>query len=337
VPQIDTPLLLDILLGLVVLLFVPFGIRRGVAKEAMVSAGLLLGAILAGRFSESWGTELAARFAMDPGVARFAVSASMLLAGVFLLGYGAGAALGVMRAGTLSRLVGGLLAAFNAALLLSYLLRWIDEFLAGGAALDDGIISEALLRRSDSLLLGAAGVLLALTILGWIVNAARAHRQPRNVDDVALAGIPARQRPVRVAPAADAGKYEPGGGPVARSGRFGAGIDATTPLPAGTSLASQGRWSAEGQTMVATNGHGSGGQLDAARQRATDAPQPQLDDTVWSAWSTEGSEEPYARAEPATQWPVAPSLGVTDDERCAVCHARVGTRDVFCPECGATL
>ncbi len=94
---------------------------------------------------------------MDPGVARFVVSASMLLAGVFLLGYGAGAALGVMRIGTLSRLAGGLLAAFNAALLLSYLLRWIDEFLAGGAALDDGIISEALLRRSDSLLLGAAG------------------------------------------------------------------------------------------------------------------------------------------------------------------------------------
>ena len=46
-PQIDTPILLDILLGLVILLFVPFGIRRGVAKEAMVSAGVLLGATLA--------------------------------------------------------------------------------------------------------------------------------------------------------------------------------------------------------------------------------------------------------------------------------------------------
>ena len=40
-----------------------------------------------------------------------------------------------------------------------------------------------------------------------------------------------------------------------------------------------------------------------------------------------------ARAE----WPVAPAVGVTPDERCAVCHARVGPRDVFCPECGATL
>ena len=335
-PQIDTPLLLDILLGLVVLLFVPFGIRRGVAKEAMVSAGLLLGAILAGRFNESWGGELVGRFAVDPGVARFVVSAALLLGGAFLLGYGGGASLGVMRVGTMSRLAGGLLAAFNAALLLSYLLRWIDEFLAGGAALDNGILSEALLRRSDLLLLGAAAVLLVLTVLGWVVNAARARRQPRDVDSVALAGIPARQRPVRLAPAADAGKYEPGAGPLARSGRFGPGLDATSPLPSGSSYASQSPWSPEGQTMVATNGHG-GGQLNGPRARTSNTAQPQPDDTVWSAWSAEVGDEPYGRAEPTSQWPVAPSLGVTGDERCAVCHARVGSRDVFCPECGATL
>jgi uncharacterized membrane protein required for colicin V production len=336
VPQIDTPLLLDILLGLVILLFVPFGIRRGVAKEAMVSAGLLFGAILGGRFAESWGTELAARFAMDPGVARFVVSASMLLAGVFLLGYGAGAALGVMRIGTLSRLAGGVLAAFNAALLLSYLLRWIDEFLAGGAALDDGLVSEALLRRSDSLLLGAAAILLVLTILGWVVSAARARRQPREIENTALAGIPARQRPVRVAPTADAGKYEPDVGP-ARSGRFGPGLDATTPLSSGAANTGPSPWLGDGQTMLATNGHGGAAQLDDVRQRGIDASQPQLDETVWSAWTADASADSYARSEPTSQWPVASSLGVTDDERCAVCHARVGSRDVFCPECGATL
>jgi uncharacterized membrane protein required for colicin V production len=329
--------LLDILLGLVVLLFVPFGIRRGVAKEAMVSAGLLLGAILAGRYAESWGAELAIRFAMDPGVARFVVSVAFLLAGVFLLGYGAGAALGVMRVGTLSRLAGGLLAAFNAALFLSYVMRWIDQYLAAGAALDDGIIGEALLRRSDSLLLGAAVVLLVLTMLGWIVNAMRARRQPRELNGTAQSSVSSRQRPVRVAPAADAGKYEPGIEPAARSGRFATGIDATTPLSSGAPHTSQSPWSGEGQTLLASNGHGGAAQIGSARQRAVEAPQPQLDDTVWSAWNADGGEEPYARTEPTSQWPVAPSLGVTDDERCAVCHARVGSRDVFCPECGATL
>ena len=335
-PQIDTPLLLDILLGLVLLLFVPFGVRRGLAKEAMVSAGLLLGAILAGRFNETWGAELAARFAMDPGVARFAIAAAFLLGGTFLLGYGGGAALGAMRLGVFSRLAGGLLAAFNAALLLSYLLRWIDAFLAGGATLDDGIIGEALLRRSDWLLLGAAGVLLALTVLGWIVGPARARRQPRELEGAAMTGIPARQRPIRVAPAADEGKYEPGVGGAARSGRFGAGIDATTPLPPGASYSSGEIVPANRSQLTATNGHESR-RPDGAWTDANNGARSRPDDTVWSARAADRGDEPRARVETANQWPVPSSLGLTDDERCAVCHARVGSRDVFCPECGATL
>ncbi len=337
-PQIDTPLLLDILLGLVAVLFVPFGIRRGVAKEAMVSAGILLGAILAGRFNEAWGADLATRLALDPGVARFAVSASLLLAGTFLLGYGAGAALGAMRLGTFSRLAGGLLAAFNAGLLLSYLLRWIDEFLQGGAALDDGIVSEALLRRSDILLLSAAGVLLLLTVVGWIVNAARSRRQPRESDGALLAGMPSRQRPVRVAVASDAGKHEPGMEPVPRSGRFAPGLDATAPLPSGAAYARQEPWSSENHaTILAANGHGGGSQVDSDRYPSADQSPDHQDETVWSAWSSERSDDAMSRTEPVSHWPVAPTLGVTDDERCAVCRARVGARDVFCPECGATL
>ena len=164
-PQIDTPLLLDVLLGLVVLLFVPFGIRRGVAKEAMVSAGILLGATLAERFGATWGTELSARFGLAAGTATFAASAAALFATTFLLGYGGGAALGNLRPSTLSRLAGGLLAAFNAGLLLSYLLGWIETLLGAETALDEGIVSQALLRQADLLLLAAAGVLLVLTVI----------------------------------------------------------------------------------------------------------------------------------------------------------------------------
>ena len=194
-PQIDTPLLLDILLGLVILLFVPFGIRRGVAKEAMVSAGVLLGATLAARFGGAWGAELTSRFGLEQGAATFAASAALLLACTFLLGYGAGAALGRSRPGTASRLAGGLLAAFNAAFLLSTLFGWIDQYLQQGAALDDGIIGEALLRRADLLLLGAAGVLLVLTVVGWIVNASRSRRQPRESDRSLVGGMPAAAAP----------------------------------------------------------------------------------------------------------------------------------------------
>ena len=338
-PQIDTPLLLDILLGLVILLFVPFGIRRGVAKEAIVSAGILLGANLAERFGQTWGAELATNFNLDQNVATFTASTGLLVACTFLLGYGGGAALGRSRPSTVSRLAGGLLAAFNAALLLSYLFRWIDEILQQGTALDDGIVSEALLRRADLLLLGAAGVLLALTVLGWIVNASRARRQPRETHSAnvaAMAAIPARQRPVKMAAAGEAGKYEPGQEPASRSGRFGQGLEATSPLPAGAAYAEHGPWAGEGRTSLTTNGHSQDNHLDSTRQRITEPAHGSSDETVWSAWSAAG-DETTARSEPVSRWPVTPSVGVTDDERCAVCRARVSPRDVFCPECGATL
>jgi uncharacterized membrane protein required for colicin V production len=331
VPRIDTPLLLDVLLGLVVLLFVPFGIRRGVAKEAMVSASILLGAILAERFGGLLGAELTARFGLEPGAAMFAASVAILFSSTVLLGYGGGAALGVVRPGTLARLVGGLLAAFNAALLLSYLLRWIDGYLAQGAALDDGLISRSLLRESDWLLLGAAGVLLGLTVLGWIINAGRSRRQPRAADNAFLGGMPARQRPVRVA-TTDEGKFDPDQEPAPRSGRFGPGLDATSPLPAAA-----GRWSGESPATLTTNGHSRTDEPATIWRRPTGSATGGEDDTVWAVWSGQPGDDPRVRAETTPPWPVATSPGITDDDRCAVCRARVGPRDVFCPECGATL
>ena len=331
-PRIDTPLLLDVLLGLVILLFVPFGIRRGVAKEAMVSAGILFGATLAARFGETLGSELTARLGLDRATATFSASVMLLFASTFLLGYGGGAALGVVRPGTLSRLVGGLLAAFNAALLLSYLLRWIDGILAQGAALDTGILSQSLLRRTDGLLLGAAGVLLVLTVLGWIVNTIRARRQPRAPDQAMLAGIPTRQRPVRLAPAADEGKYDAIPEPAPRSGRFGSAIDATSPLPA-----SAIRHQPDEHATVATNGHGRSSAPESIWRRPAGLPSGDGEETVWTAWSGQSGADAVSGADQAPRWPVSSPAGVTDDDRCAVCRARVGPRDVFCPECGATL
>ncbi|MCA9878892.1 MAG: CvpA family protein [Thermomicrobiales bacterium] len=314
-PQVDTPLLLDILLGLVILLFVPFGIRRGVAKEAMVSAGIFLGATLAERLTPAWGPWLSERFGLAPGTSAFLVSAGLLFGGAFLLGYGGGAALGTPRLGVLSRLVGGLLAAFNAALLLSYLLAWIERDLGQGGTLDDGYISPWLLQRTTDLLLAAAGVLVVMTVLAWIVNLFRSQRQPR-ADDA----YPARAaRPAPVTP--ESGKYEPADN-VARSGRFAPGLDATSPLPA--AAPSGAPWAANAGRTV--NGNGRESPLASAA----------ADETVWAPWDSQGGRSSAGSAA-RTEWPVAPAVGVTPDERCAVCHARVGPRDVFCPECGATL
>lgn len=331
-PRIDTPLLLDVLLGLVILLFVPFGIRRGAAKEAMVSAAILFGGLLAERFAQVWGVELSARLGLDPSMATFVASAGILFASMFLLGYGGGAALGRVRQGTLSRLVGGLLAALNAGLLLTYLLGWIDSLLGQSAPLDDGMLSRTLLRETSLLLLAAAGVLFTLTMLGWIVNAARSRRQPHGIESDPLASVPPRQRPVRVATAADTGKFEPDDVPTPPTGRFGPMLEATSPIAAGRSATWSG---APGDAT--TNGHGRGGNLDSHWEHPDRHVQSTNDETVWAAWNSQPADDTLGRTEPTPRWPVSTSSGVTDDERCAVCRARVGPRDVFCPECGATL
>jgi hypothetical protein len=327
VPRIETSLLLDVLLGLVILLFIPFGIRRGAAKEAMVSAGILLGATLADRFASPWGDQLAQRFGLEPSVAAFSTSLLLLFGCTFLLGYGGGAALGPSRPGTLSRLAGGLLAAFNAALLLSFLIAWIARDLRQGAALDEGIISTALLHQADILLLGAAGVLFVLTVLGWVVNASRARRQPHAVPSRADVALPPRPRPVSI-PSQDDDVYEPPYEPIARSGRFAHNVDATSPLASGIAPRPDAY-------APATNGHARI-HVDDPRHRNGDALYSANDDTMWSAWSAPAPATATS-SETTSRWPVASATGLTDDDHCTVCRAQVGPRDVFCPECGATL
>ncbi len=324
-PQIDTPLLLDVLLGLVVLLFVPFGVRRGVAKEAMVSASILLGALLAVRFAENWASNVSSLTGLDLPNSTFLTSLALLLGTLILLGYGGGIALGPTRPGMLSRLTGGLLAAVNGVFLLSTVLSWIERDLQATAPLDEGIVSTILIRRADEVLLSVTFGLIVVTVLGWCVRAVRARREPsRNEGAI---GAPMRQRPVGTGVSADFGKNEPMRDQSAPTGRFAPGLDTTTPLPAAGSAI----WTARGQEPSA-NGQGGAYYSGAPRSQANGAPATSDDQTVWMAWS--GAAEGGQTSPP---WPVAAARGVTDDERCAICRAPVGPRDVFCPECGATL
>lgn len=331
-PQIETPLLLDVLLGLVILLFVPFGIRRGVAKEAIVSAGILFGALLAERFTLDLGGELTIRLGFQPDLAEFVASVAILFSSTFLLGYGGGAALGTVRPGILSRLTGGVLAALNAALLLSFVLAWIDTQLGERVALDNGILSRALLRDTDRLFLGAAGVLLTLTIVGLIVNAARARRQPRDPLGSPINGIPPRQRPVRVAAAPDVGKYEPELELAPPSGRFVPSLDATSPI--GPSSARS--WHADTEPPPGTNGNHRGSSADTIWRRPSASSSAPRDEGAWAPWAAAEDATVRTGSESPSRIAGAPSSAASE-EQCAVCQARVGARDVFCPECGATL
>lgn len=358
-PAIDTDLLLDLLLGAIVLLFVPFGVRRGVAKEAMVSGGILLGAALAGIWADRAGDELANWLGLGTTTSRFTVATAAVIAGAVVLGYGGGAALGRLNQGILARLAGGLLAAFNGALLLAYVLGFVERHLRPGrdiGEVDDGYVGWALLREFDWVLLAAAAILAVCVLLGLVVTGFR-RRNERGTVDAGGGAIPPRQRPVRVPRDVDAGKYEPtipsgpSGGIEPRPGRFGggqSGLGQTTPLPDPPQ-----RWRIddrpEGETEswprprairgdgAAANGHAapsaSAGEwlrrTDAAGQ-ATATDIGRLDDRVTEAGGSvvfggNGAGVGGAAAAGAT------------DRRCPACGALAGPRDHFCPECGTTL
>src|SRR5579884_3557876 len=102
---------LDILLTLIVILFVPIGFWRGALKEVIVTAAILLGAALAVAWAEPWGDSLADVLNVRQGVARFIVAAVALFLAVILLGYGGGTLLNSWEPGSGTRLLGCVLAA----------------------------------------------------------------------------------------------------------------------------------------------------------------------------------------------------------------------------------
>lgn len=322
-PTIDTPLLLDLLLGLVILLFAPFGIRRGAAKEAMVAAGLLFGALVATTWAERGGTELATRFGVDARVAPFAVAMAALVGGMFVIGYGGGAALGRVPQGWTSHLVGGLLGILNGGLFVTYLLTFLEAYLQLPRALEAGMVAETLLERFDLIQLAVGAGLILLVILGIIVNNVRQQSQPRP-----SVVAPSRLRPVRVASGGDAGKFEPEAVSIAGGERLPPTLEQTTPMLErpprpwdGPSRGDNGRYQSWATT---TSANGQPAQPDA--------------DNIWerrpsaASWGAGGGAMTGGAAGYGAGSSAEPS-----GSRCPSCGASIGPRDLFCPSCGKTV
>ena len=324
-PELDSRLLLDLLLAFIVLLFVPFGIRRGIAKEAMVSAGILLGALLAGAWAEAGGTRLGDVLGMDRGTASFAVALAALLAGTFLVGYGAGAAVGELRPGVPARLAGGLLAAINGIVFLAFLLQAIEQWLQPGEELDDGVVTGALMRRFEEVLLVSAAIVLTLIVIGWIVNAVRG---PAATAEVAIAP---RSRPVRVAPGSDAGKFEPEivGPP---TGRSKATLAETAPLP-GEPASSGNPWQRPFHAAPA-NGHTNPAVGPATPPAAGEWVRRPGDAVVGERGvGTPASGDGGRRFGTVG----GPEGAVEERRRCPTCGAVADPSDLYCQQCGKTL
>ncbi|HEY7032746.1 MAG TPA: CvpA family protein [Thermomicrobiales bacterium] len=238
----DDYLILDILLGLIVVLFAAIGFWRGAAKEVVVTAGIFAGFALASSWASPWGTDLADLTDLRPDVAQLFVAAIALLSATILLGYAGSALAGSPDVSLGARVAGGVLAAINGVLLLHYLLSFIDRFIADeGAqrALDRSNVSRLLLRQFGWLLVGGAAVVALAIVVRLLVRRRHPGVPLVPATDVSEPATyqeaDSRQRPVRLPRGADDGKYEP----VARgydsaSGRY--EVDApsaneTIPLP----------------------------------------------------------------------------------------------------------
>ncbi len=210
-------LLLDGLLLLIVLLFIPIGLWRGGVREAVVAGSILLGGALAAAWARPWGDDLANQLDLRPQAARFVVAVVALLGVTLCIGYVGGAALRPGPPGPLGRVVGGVLAGVNGLLLLGYGLGFLDQYMLERTSvplLTDGFVTRFLLHQFGWLLLALVALILSVILTAVLFPLARDDRvdEPVDVaagDEAMVGGSMTRSRPVRVPHSADAGKFEP--------------------------------------------------------------------------------------------------------------------------------
>ena len=167
------PQVLDLLLILVLVMFVPIGFWRGALREWLALAGIALGGALAGEWASAWGGDLATLLRLDRRLADFAVGIAFLLGVTLLVGYGGGVALPYRPdLSWPNRALGAALGFANGCLILSGALRIMQRHL-----FDDAADSPLLLAGVAQFLILGIGwaylALLAVLTLGVVVGLAR--------------------------------------------------------------------------------------------------------------------------------------------------------------------
>lgn len=146
---------LDLLMGLVLLMFVPIGLWRGALREWLTLAGIALGGLLASSWGSAWGDDLSRASGMDPNLAAFAVATAFFLGTTLVVGYGGGVTLPYRPDLTgANRALGALLGLANGTMILSGLLQLMQRHLFAG--------------RGDSPLKTAGLATFLIDSVGWV-------------------------------------------------------------------------------------------------------------------------------------------------------------------------
>lgn len=165
-------IVLDGLLILILLLLVPIGVYRGGIREGFTSAGVLLGVALSAEWAVRWGDWIAANSRLAQGSARFLVAIGLLALTTIGVGYGASAAF-AYRPGPGGRLYGGLLAATNGVVFLSYVFDYVITFLFNGdrpPLIMDSYVARAIAAGTGTILLLCVALIVLATAFGLFVR-----------------------------------------------------------------------------------------------------------------------------------------------------------------------
>ncbi len=160
--------ILDLLLGLVLIMFVPIGFWRGALREWLTLAGIALGLLLATSWSERGGAFLAPILALDSNLAAFTAGAICLLGATLCVGYAGGVTLPYRPdlSGT-NRWLGALLGLGNGILIVSGLLQLMQRTLF--ASHSDSSLKTSGLAKFLIESTGWVYLLLVLFFIGCVI------------------------------------------------------------------------------------------------------------------------------------------------------------------------
>jgi uncharacterized membrane protein required for colicin V production len=193
-------LILDILLILLILLFIPIGFWRGPVKELYVTLGIFFGVLLADFWARPWGRDLSDVTELTEGAAAFIVAFAFLVAATSILGYGLGATLAPTYHALETKFLGAAIAAMNGTLLLSFSLQYVRLHLltdTNEESLNDSFMARFLLDQVGWVLMVAAFVAVPL-LLFVLISGRRAYDYP--YDDYAYADEYVEDQPVEPIP-----------------------------------------------------------------------------------------------------------------------------------------
>lgn len=177
----------SILFGLLLVVGLANGLRRGGIKEGTALMGILLGALLVEFWAQRWAQTLSERSGLRLNVAELLLSLALLIGTALFSGYGSGLLFRRRTMRTNERVGGALLGLLNMGLLTSFTLRYTQQLYFNETDpaqpvqtwIRNGVVSRFMLNWLGYVLLGAALTLGVVALVTATLRLGRLAAAPR--------------------------------------------------------------------------------------------------------------------------------------------------------------